>query len=67
MTTWKHIEDALLRHQHEPDLLAARALYAAVAAHRLTGPPARPSSNLLFVLLHLIAVTGSFSCNRSCC
>ena len=36
---WSQIERALLDHHHEPDLRAARAVYSAVAAHRLNGQP----------------------------
>lgn len=34
--TWKDVKEALVRHHHEPDLQAARAVCAAVAAHRLS-------------------------------
>ena len=36
---WEQVEAALLAHHHQPDLDAARLLYAAVAAHRLKGQP----------------------------
>jgi len=36
---WAKVERALLTHCHKPDLDGARALYAAVAAHRLPGQP----------------------------
>ena len=39
---WKEVEIVLKQHYFEPDLQAARALYAAVAAHRLTGQPVWP-------------------------
>lgn len=38
MSKWSLVEQALKRHRHEPDLVAARALYAAVCAHHLKGP-----------------------------
>jgi len=36
---WTDVEAVLLKHHHNPDLLAARGLYAGFAAHRLTGTP----------------------------
>jgi hypothetical protein len=41
-TTWSEVEEVLRRHLHEPDVLAARGLYSAVAAHQLAGPPCWP-------------------------
>ena len=39
---WCAVVKVLKTHYHEPDLAAARVLYAAVAAHRLTGQPVWP-------------------------
>jgi hypothetical protein len=39
---WDGVRAALLKHYHEPDLQAARGLYAALAAHGLTGQPVWP-------------------------
>jgi len=39
---WARIEQVLLEHYHDPDLQAARAVYASVAAHTLKGPPVWP-------------------------
>jgi hypothetical protein len=39
---WNRVEAALLAHHHKPDLQAARALYAALAAHSLSGQPVWP-------------------------
>ena len=39
---WSTVERVLLAHHHEPDLQAARALYSALAAHRLAGQPVWP-------------------------
>lgn len=39
---WQSVEDAIRKHHHDPDLQAARMLYACVAAHRLDGPPVWP-------------------------
>jgi hypothetical protein len=36
---WTDVEAALVKHHHNPDLLAARGLYAGFAAHRLIGTP----------------------------
>ena len=36
---WDALQAVLHAHYHEPDLEAARVLYSAVAAHRLTGQP----------------------------
>ncbi len=36
---WTRVESALSDHHHNPDLEAARVLYSAVAAHRLSGQP----------------------------
>jgi hypothetical protein len=54
---WLRVEEVLSRHYFKPDLQAARALYAAVAAHRLTdgrpvwpmliGPPGSMKTELL--------------------
>jgi hypothetical protein len=41
-TAWQQVETVLLQHYFQPDLEAARALYAAIAAHRLTGQPVWP-------------------------
>jgi hypothetical protein len=41
-TTWREVEAVLLRHYFQPDLQAARAFYAAIAAHGLTGQPVWP-------------------------
>ena len=40
--SWRDVESALVAHYHSPDLQAARALYAAIAAHRLKGQPVWP-------------------------
>jgi hypothetical protein len=40
--SWAEVEIALLDHFYDPDLQAARAFYAAVAAHDLTGQPVWP-------------------------
>ena len=39
---WERVEAVLSHHYFEPDLQAARALYAAIAAHRLIGQPVWP-------------------------
>jgi hypothetical protein len=39
---WEKVESALQAHHYEPDLQAARVLYAALAAHRLAGQPVWP-------------------------
>ncbi len=39
---WEGVEAALRKHYYEPDLQAARGLYAALAAHGLTGQPVWP-------------------------
>jgi hypothetical protein len=39
---WKAVEDALLSHHHKPDLQAAVAVCASLAAHRLKGAPVWP-------------------------
>src|SRR5208283_2273620 len=39
---WSAVERALLTHHYNPDLQAAQALYAAVAAHNLPGQPVWP-------------------------
>jgi hypothetical protein len=39
---WEHVETALTNHHKGPDLEAARAVCACVAAHRLTGAPVWP-------------------------
>ena len=49
-TPWDALQAVLLAHYHEPDLEAARTLFAAVAAHRLPGQP---------VWLMLVAPPGS--------
>jgi hypothetical protein len=41
-TQWSGVEAALLKHHHEPDLLAARILYSGFAAHKLMGAPVWP-------------------------
>ena len=41
-TRWNAVVRVLQTHYHEPDVEAARALYAAVAAHDLTGQPVWP-------------------------
>lgn len=41
-TNWERVESVLITHHNKPDLQAARAVYAAVAAHRLKGPPVWP-------------------------
>jgi hypothetical protein len=41
-SVWQEAENTLQRHYHQPDLQAARALYASIAAHRLTGQPVWP-------------------------
>lgn len=40
--SWAGVEAALLAHHHKPDREAARALYSAIAAHRLKGQPVWP-------------------------
>jgi hypothetical protein len=35
---WEEVEQVIDKHYYQPDLQAARALYSAVAAHRLKGP-----------------------------
>ena len=47
---WESLQRVLLEHHYEPDLEAARVVYAAVAAHRLAGQP---------VWLMLVAPPGS--------
>src|SRR5262245_13216091 len=42
VSQWQNVEATLLRHYSKPDLLAARALYAAIAAHTLKGQPVWP-------------------------
>lgn len=42
LTAWERVEQVLEWHYHAPDLQAARAFYAAIAAHRLTGQPVWP-------------------------
>ncbi len=49
-TPWESLQAVLLTHYHEPDLEAARTIFAAVVAHRLTGQP---------VWLMLVAPPGS--------
>jgi hypothetical protein len=39
---WQAVEQALLDHHHNPDLQGARALCAAIAAHKLVDPPVWP-------------------------
>lgn len=39
---WDEVLNALYTHYHEPDVLAARVLYSAVAAHDLKGQPVWP-------------------------
>jgi hypothetical protein len=39
---WEAVVRVLKTHYHEPDIEAARVLYAAVAAHYLPGPPVWP-------------------------
>ena len=39
---WETVVRVLRTHYHDPDIEAARALYAAVAAHDLTGQPVWP-------------------------
>lgn len=39
---WEAVVASLLAHHHEPDLQAARALYSALAAHRLPRQPVWP-------------------------
>jgi len=39
---WEGVEAALRKHYYEPDLQAARGLYAALAAHGLKGQPVWP-------------------------
>lgn len=39
---WRAVERALLKHLYEPDLQAARGLYAGLAAHHLSGQPVWP-------------------------
>jgi hypothetical protein len=41
-SNWEKVESVLVRHYHKPDLQAARALYAGIAAHRLSGQPVWP-------------------------
>lgn len=61
-TPWQLVEAAFRRAHHDPDMLAVRALYAAVAAHRLPGPPvwmfavAPPSSGKTEALMPLRGV-----------
>ncbi len=50
ISPWDALQAVLLAHYHEPDLEAARTLFAAVAAHRLPGQP---------VWLMLVAPPGS--------
>jgi hypothetical protein len=38
-SNWSAVETALLDHHFRPDLQAARAVYAGIAAHRLSGTP----------------------------
>ena len=40
--SWQTVETVLTRHYYDPDLMAARVLYAAVAAHDLNGQPVWP-------------------------
>src|SRR5258708_1602015 len=40
--TWQNVEEAILKHHHQPDLQAARAVCASVAAHYLKGAPVWP-------------------------
>ena len=40
--SWAHVERVMQQHFHEPDLQGARAVFAAVAAHRLAGQPVWP-------------------------
>jgi len=42
LADWQRVEAVLLKHHHQPDLQAARIVYAAVAAHRLPGSPVWP-------------------------
>jgi hypothetical protein len=56
-SAWQKVEEVLNRHYFKPDLQAARALYAAIAAHRLAdgqpvwpmlvGPPGSMKTELL--------------------
>jgi len=39
---WQTVQDVLLTHYHAPDIEAARAVYSAFAAHRLSGSPVWP-------------------------
>lgn len=39
---WAAVENTLKAHYHNPDLQAARAVFASIAAHRLTGAPVWP-------------------------
>ena len=39
---WANVVRVMRTHFHEPDVQGARAVYAAVAAHRLKGQPVRP-------------------------
>jgi hypothetical protein len=41
-SAWDAVVAAFKKHYHDPDLMAARALYAAVAAHGLNGQPVWP-------------------------
>jgi hypothetical protein len=41
-TPWEAVEVALRKHLYEPDLQAARGLFAALAAHNLSGQPVWP-------------------------
>ena len=59
MNAWKKVEGVLLSHYHSPDLEAARVLYSAFAAHRLSGaavwpmivaPPGSMKTDMLNVL-----------------
>ena len=40
--SWAHVERVMQQHFHEPDLQGARAVFAAIAAHRLAGQPVWP-------------------------
>jgi hypothetical protein len=39
---WTRVEEVLMANYHNPDIEAARALYSAFAAHRLSGAPVWP-------------------------
>src|SRR5712691_8439509 len=41
-SAWGNVVETLNTHYHEPDIIAARALYSAVAAHELKGQPVWP-------------------------